>query len=298
MARMRYFFCSYRVSINGLLSARLILVMLLSLMLLFNLAVAAERPALSPAKQYVPGIDLTEYWVSEKYDGVRAYWDGEHLISRNGNIFNAPAWFVVDFPKLPLDGELWISRNQFAGIMSIVSRHQPHQQWQKIRYMIFDLPNANGDFNSRLEKMRQLFSEQQSAFLVLVKQEKIVDEEALMQKLDALTAAGGEGLMLRHAKSSHHNRDSSDLLKLKKFEDAEAVVIKYNAGKGKYAGLMGSIRVRDDDGKIFNIGSGFSDQERHQPPPLGSIITFKYQGFYNTGIPRFPVFWRQRNNAP
>lgn len=262
------------------------------------LAVADEQPAFSLAKQYVAGTKLSEYWVSEKYDGVRAYWNGKAFISRNGNTFYAPAWFTDDFPNIPLDGELWVGRKQFAKTMSIVSRYQPHQEWNKIKYMVFDMPTAGGDFDSRLQKMRQLFADRSYEFLVLVKQEKILDEQTLLKKLDDLSAIGGEGLMLRRAKSLHEDGRSSDLLKLKKFSDAEAIVLQHNAGKGKYQGMMGSILVRSTDGQVFKIGSGFNDQERRQPPPVGSTITFKHQGHYETGTPRFPVFLRPYKSTP
>src|SRR5437660_1580187 len=47
-----------------------------------------EKPAprLLLAKVWNPSIDPTGWWMSEKYDGVRGYWDGRKLWSRNGNL--------------------------------------------------------------------------------------------------------------------------------------------------------------------------------------------------------------------
>jgi DNA ligase-1 len=160
--------------------------------------------------------------------------------------------------------------------------------------MIYDLPTQSGDFQTRLQQLRLVINRQNSPYLFLVVQQKITDQQTLLQKLDAITGSGGEGLMLRRAKSAHKAGRTSDLLKLKKFQDAEASVIKHNPGKGKYRGMMGSITVRDQAGRIFRIGTGFSDHERRQPPPPGTTISFKYHGHYQSGTPRFPVFWRSR----
>jgi DNA ligase-1 len=75
-------------------------------------------------------------------------------------------------------------------------------------------------------------------------------------------------------------------------------VIAHNPGKGRLAGLMGSVTVRTAQGVIVKIGSGFTDDERKNPPPIGATITFKHQGFTASGKPRFPVFWRVRSDEP
>ena len=262
--------------------------------------IAQESPAftLTKAKKYISGsgINLADYLVSEKYDGIRAYWDGEKLISRKGNIFAAPDWFTADFPNQALDGELWIARGKFEQTVSVVNRDAPHQGWQQIKYMVFDLPNKHDNFYSKLATMKKLINSAKSKYLLLVKQEKITDEMVLMQKLDKITEKGGEGLMLRRIEPLKNGNTSADLLKVKKFEDAEAIVLQHLPGKGKYQGMMGSIRVKDTLGNTFKIGSGFSDQMRMEPPAIGSLITFKHYGYYQSGTPRFPVFWRQRND--
>lgn len=258
----------------------------------------AEPPALILAEHYSGGINLSDYWISEKYDGVRAYWDGKNFISRNGNIFAAPAWFVEGFPHVPMDGELWVARGKFEEAVSIVTRHSPHKGWRNIKYMVFDLPLAAGDFDSRIQAMEDIVKATNNDFLFVVSQQKISSEQELANRLDEIVKAGGEGVMLRYAKSSYRGGRSFDLLKLKKSDDAEAVVLRHIAGKGKYRGMLGSIKVKDARGKIFRIGSGFTDDMRRDPPAIGSIITFKYQGYYRSGLPRFPVFWRKHNGEP
>ena len=119
-----------------------------------------------------------------------------------------------------------------------------------------------------------------------------------MSALGKVESEGGEGLMLRRGGSLHATGRSDDLLKVKRYDDAEAVVVAHLAGSGKYEGMLGSVRVRRDDGRQFRIGTGFSDEQRENPPPVGATITYKYYGFTSTGLPRFASFLRVRNDEP
>ena len=261
-------------------------------------ALAETGPTLLLAEKYSQDIDLADYWVSEKLDGVRAFWDGERLISRGGNIFAAPSWFTADFPAVPLDGELWVGRGQFEVTASIVSRHAPHDGWRQVRYMVFDLPKDPGMFNERLHNLRAAVAAASSEFLAVIPQIKVLTHKALLERLDTVVANGGEGLMLHRGGSRYRGGRNTDLLKLKKFDDAEGVVLAHNPGRGRLEGMMGSITVRTNQGTLVKVGSGFSDDERRHPPPIGATITFRHQGFTASGKPRFPVFWRIRSDEP
>ena len=269
----------------------------LAALLLCTAALAEQKstpPSLLLADRYTPTINLADYWVSEKLDGVRAYWDGERLISRNGNRFAAPDWFTERFPPTPLDGELWVGRQRFSETVSIVRRQRPHDGWRRVRFMLFDLPASTAIFDRRLVELQRLVALADSEFLAAVAQQRIHAHAALLQKLDALTAAGGEGLMLHKGDSVYRGGRSDDLLKLKQFQDAEAVVIAHYAGKGKLTGMLGAIGVETADGIQFRVGSGFSMIQRRNPPPVGSTVTYKFYGLTNSGKPRFPVFLRRR----
>ena len=257
-----------------------------------------EKPQLLLAEKYRQDIDLDAYWVSEKLDGVRAFWNGRRLLSRGGNTFAAPAWFTADFPQLPLDGELWVGRGQFEETASIVSRHTPHDGWRQVSYMVFDLPEDPGTFDERLQNLRAAVAASPNQFLAVIPQYKLTDHKVLMERLDTVAAAGGEGLMLHRGDSRYRSGRSTDLLKLKKFDDAEGIVIAHNPGRGRLEGLMGSVTVQTGQGIIVKVGSGFSDEERRNPPPIGATITFRHQGFTTSGKPRFPVFWRIRDDEP
>lgn len=266
--------------------------------LLLSSAHAENKPDLMLAKTYRQDIDVSQYWVSEKLDGVRAHWDGSKLISKGGNVFAAPVWFTESFPSVPLDGELWIGRGRYEETSSIVRKKQAHDGWKQVRLMLFDLPAHSGTFSQRLEAMQQEVTKADSPYLAVIKQFRVADQAELMRLLKSITDKGGEGLMLHHQTARYAGGRSNDLLKLKLFEDAEAVVIGYRPGKGKYDGMVGSLKVRTDQGVEFYVGSGLSDEERRNPPSLSSRITFRYQGLTKNGIPRFPVFLRVRSEEP
>lgn len=269
---------------------------LAGLLIFISNIVVASPPQLQLANVYSDDIKLDSYWVSEKYDGVRAFWDGNQLLSRQGNVIHAPVWFVKPLPKTKLDGELWIARGMFDELSGIVRRQLPDEkEWRKIKYMLFDLPGSSSIFDDRLHQLKAIVMKIDRPYVRLVEQYKIASHTELMQKLDQVVAAGAEGLMLHLGSSTYRSFRSDDLLKVKKHSDAEAIVIAHLPGKGKFRGMMGSILVETKDGKRFKIGSGFSNEERKNPPAPGSIITFKYFGLTGKGTPRFASFLRVRN---
>lgn len=256
-------------------------------------------PGLLLAKVYHDNTPLKKYWVSEKLDGVRAYWNGKELVSRQGNIYHAPKWFIANFPKTPLDGELWIGHHQFEKLSGIARKKIPvNSEWRQVSYQIFDMPPETDSpslpFSRRLDHLKGLIPSLNIHWLKLIPQYKLPNEAALQEKLQLIVAQGGEGLMLHRGDSLYQTKRSDDLLKLKPHFDSEALVIKHLPGKGKYTGMLGSIKVQTPEGLQFRIGTGFSDQERESPPAIGSIITYRYRGKTRNGVPRFASFLRIR----
>lgn len=274
-----------------------------------NLSAWADQPpALMLANLYSSQIhksNLMHYWVSEKYDGVRAYWNGEQFISRQGNAYPAPHWYIKDLPAYPLDGELWLGRGQFDQLSGIVRTQTPNDDhWKSVRFMVFDLPADKGKFDQRLQALKSLqASKELPAWVEVVKQWKVKSEAVLLQQLDDFVEQGAEGLMLHDGNSLYAATRSDDLIKLKPTLDSEGVVLSYVEGKGKYQGKMGAMWVKgtvlDEQGEstiqTFKIGSGFSDFDRVNPPPIGSEITFKYSGLTSTDLPRFVRYWRLKS---
>lgn len=268
--------------------------LLFVLLLPIPLSGFASSPELLLASQYHSGLNLADYRVSEKLDGVRAYWNGTALLSRQGNRFAVPAWFSENFPDRQLDGELWMGRESFDELSGIVRRNQPHEGWRRVRFMVFDLPDSRDIFDSRLQQLKEVVRQSGSPYLFVVEHLPATTHKALMRDLDSIVAAGGEGLMLRKADSTYRGGRSDDLLKVKKREDAEAKVVRHIPGKGKYTGQMGALLVEMPDGRRFRLGTGFTDAVRAAPPAPGSWVTFTYQGLTSKGLPRFASFWRER----
>ena len=252
-------------------------------------------PALMLANVYHPGIDLAAYWLSEKYDGVRGYWDGKRLFTRGGEQVHPPAWFTAGWPAEPMDGELWAGRGRFEFTVSTVRKQEPEDQaWRQVHFMVFDLPAHPGVFSDRISAYTQLLKALNRPWVQPVRQEPINSHAQLMQRLDQLVRAGGEGLMLHRGEALYRAQRSDDLLKVKTHDDAEARVIAHVKGQGKYAGVLGALQVRTADGLHFRIGSGLSDAQRRDPPPVGSWITYRYRGLHGSGLPRFATFVRVR----
>lgn len=240
-------------------------------------------------------LDPSGYWVSEKLDGVRALWDGQRLRFRSGREIVAPAWFTAALPATPVDGELWIDRRRFDALSGLIRREDPQDPgWRQVRYMLFDQPGGAGDFSARLQTLRKIVATAAVPWLQMVPQQRVADRAALQRLLDETVAGGGEGLML-HRTDAHWQPGRSDALrKLTPWLDAEARVIGYVPGKGRLQGKVGALAVEADDGRRFRIGSGLTDALRAAPPPLGTLVTYRYRELTPGGQPRFPRYVRER----
>ena len=275
---------------------KFLLLVFLGLWLSFAGAQTAA-PSLMLAHVWRNGLLLQDYWVSEKYDGVRGYWNGRQLISRGGVPIAAPAWFTAGWPGTPMDGELWAGRGQFGHAQSTTAQAQPDDAaWRKMRYMVFDMPAAGGSFDQRLPVLQSTVRTINQSWVQAVEQRKLASDAELQQWLAQVVKGGGEGLMLHKGNAPYRSGRSDDLLKLKPFEDAEARVIGYKPGRGQWEGMTGSLLVQSPDGRQFALGSGLTAELRKSPPALGSWVTYRYQGLHEkSGLPRFARFMRVRN---
>ncbi|CAN5740561.1 DNA ligase [soil metagenome] len=241
------------------------------------------------------GLLLKAYWVSEKYDGVRGYWDGKRLWTRGSQPVTPPSWFTAGWPTNPMDGELWAGRGRFTHAVSTVRQQTPDDSaWHAMRFMVFDLPAQPGNFDVRLATLQALVQPGNLASLQLVQQRRLASEPELQNLMREVVSHGGEGLALHLGASSYRAIRSDDLLKLKPHEDADARVIAHVQGHGKYAGQLGALLVEMPDGQRFRIGSGLRDAQRISPPAIGSWISYRYRGQHDSGLPRFATFLRAR----
>ncbi len=254
-------------------------------------------PPLLLAERWDNAQDLSGWWMSEKLDGVRAYWDGRSLISRLGNPFHAPDWFLAGLPEEPLDGELWIGRKAFQKTVGVVRRQDRSDHWKEVTFVVFDAPSAAGPFEERLAFVRDHVASRRPAHARALDHEICEGLDHLKGQLARVEALGGEGLMLRRPGSAYEVGRSLTLLKVKSFRDDEARVVGHQAGAGRHKGRLGALQVELADGTRFAVGTGFADREREAPPGVGSVITFRYQELSDGGVPRFPSYVGVRDDV-
>ncbi|MDP2252076.1 MAG: DNA ligase [Hydrogenophaga sp.] len=259
---------------------------------------SGEAPALMLSNVCRPGVRLADYWLSEKYDGLRGFWNGQQLLTRGGEVVVAPDWFTAGWPAEPMDGELWVGRGRFEEALSTVRRQTPKDDaWRRVRFMVFDLPAHPGLFNERIQAYQTLVRQLNRPWVQAVAQQRVHSHAELMERLDRLVKAGGEGLMLHRGDSLYRAERNDDLLKVKTHEDAEARVLQHLAGQGRHTGRMGALLVETPDGVRFRLGTGFTDAQRDHPPAVGEWVTYRFRGLNASGVPRFASFLRPRPDA-
>ena len=236
--------------------------------------------------------DVKGWVMSEKLDGVRGYWDGKKLFTRQQIALNPPAYFTAHFPDFAIDGELFSARNQFAQISSIV-RSQEDKGWHQLKLFVFDVPDAKGDLFERLAVLKAYLREHPEAPIEIIEQIPVKNSAHIKEFLAQVESLGGEGIVLRNPEAPYERKRSGQILKLKSYLDEECTVIAYNPGKGQFANALGSVTCENHRGQ-FRIGSGFKLEDRVNPPPIGAQITYKYRGLTNKGLPRFATYWRTK----
>jgi DNA ligase-1 len=234
--------------------------------------------------------DPTGWWMSEKLDGVRAYWDGKQFISRLGNAYLAPDWFIEGLPDFPLDGELFAGRGRFQHAVSVARRMDKGSGWKTLQYVIFDAPALSHEFEQRIAHLEEHFGGNPWEHAKVLEHRVCTGHDDLKAELLRVEELGGEGLMLRRPGSRYVAGRSDTLLKVKSFLDTEARVVGHQAGTGKHKGRLGALLVELADGTRFKVGTGLSDAERNAPPDVGEIVTVRYQELTDAGVPRFPSY--------
>ncbi len=270
------------------------IILLLFCCLLLTEQSGATGPMLP--RVYREQADISGWLMSEKLDGVRGYWDGKRLLSKNGKILFPPPEFTAQLPEFALEGELWGGRGTFEQTASIVTRLQPHDGWLQLKFAIFDVPHTSGSFVTRIAKASTWFTSHPSDYAFVISQIAVQDQTELQLELKRIETLDGEGLIVRNPEALYRAGRSSEVLKVKNYQDDEATVVAHLTGKGRNAERLGALLVRLDDGTQFKIGSGFSDIERENPPEIGALISFKFYGNYQSGIPKFPSFIRIRQD--
>ena len=258
-------------------------------------AAPAQKPSLWLANTFRQGMSLQDYWVSEKYDGIRGHWDGHQLLTRTGKVLNPPLWFTQNWPTTPFEGELWAGRGKFETTASVLQKKQASDdEWHTLQLMVFDMPKHSGTFTERWTDYQQLVAQLAQPWVHSVAQRKLDSPQALEALLAQAVKGGAEGLMLHLGTAPYQSGRSADQLKVKPLEDAEAQVVGYEQGQGRHEKHMGALWVQPAQGLRFKLGTGFSDLERQIPPAMGEWVTYTYRGKTTNGIPRFASYLRKQ----
>lgn len=239
------------------------------------------------------------WWASEKWDGIRALWDGEKIISRGSGVGKPkvytyiPEWFKKSLPpSIPLDGEIWIGRGLFQKT-SRLSTLKPGKSYTQdqidkiwsgyddppVIFKVFDIPNDSRPFEDRMKFLQTIVNDQKEYWkkinyegkkvfpVQFTEQVKIKSMEQLVSLYKKLTSEGAEGIMLRAPGSPYETKRSKYMLKYKIKEDAECIVRDYTMGEGRLKGLLGSLKCEimnngKTSGVFTQIGTGFTDSQR------------------------------------
>ena len=293
------------------------------------------------AKDFKPGMKLPKelqgdkvplgWLLSEKFDGYRARYDHEKkcFTSRAQKGFNAPDWFKeAMIPIHNLDGELWVGRENFQE-MGVVRKKTPvPEEWLNVKYVVYDLPEYQGGFKKRIEILKELVRLNKFRWdaikqtlpepfcnlecpLIMADQIEITSMKQFKGLYDKLVSEGAEGVMIKHPESVYEDKRSNYLLKYKPNFDAEAIIMDYSKGKGKYSGMLGGFvckplinhdtfhSIDNNEQHEFTI-SGMDDEIRENykiSHPIGTIISYEHSGLTDSGKPRFARYIRKRDDV-
>lgn len=260
-------------------------------------------------------------YASTKLDGVRAIVDNGVVYSRTGKPIPNKEVQKRFSSYHGLDGELIVDnptdknvyKNTVSGIMT-------KEGIPNVIYHVFDIWNNKDNYYSR---DKELFKYNNIPYINIVNQHLITNIKELEEYELKVLSQGYEGVMIRKPDTLYKNGRSTikggELLKLKRFSDSEGIIryclpLMHNNNEAiinelgytsrstckdnKIADeMLGSFVVEDlkNPDMIFNIGSGFTKQERidfwnKREELIGKIITYKYFTVGMQNLPRFPIF--------
>ncbi len=256
---------------------------------------SGEQGAVQLAMPWLPGRSPDGFLVSEKFDGVRAVWDGQVLRFRSGRVIAAPGWFLSALPRVALDGELWLGRGTFDRLSGAVRQAKPDDEaWRAVKYMVFDVPGHAAPFAQRVAFLQSTLAQAQQPWLLPVAQREVKDARALQALLLDTVRQGGEGLMLHRSDALWQAGRTDALFKFTPEHYEEGLVVGHQPGKGRLVGMTGALLVQMTSGQRFALGAGLSDALRRDPPPVGAVVTYRYRERTPSGLPRFASFVRVR----
>lgn len=155
--------------------------------------------------------DPTGWLVSEKYDGVRAIWNGEEFLTRSGNVLNSPQWFRDGMPDARIDGELWMGRGTFGELNGTLRRRD--NGWSGVKFMAFE----TADMHLAVEERISILGRLNLPGHCIPVQHVICADRAHLDLMEReVVAGGGEGLVIRRPGSMYRPGRAGDVIKIKR----------------------------------------------------------------------------------
>ena len=268
--------------------------------------------------------------MSEKLDGYRGRYNPKtrSFWSRQNKPYIAPKWFINAMPNTHIDGELFCGRDGFQKMGAARKKIPVDKEWMSIKFYVYDAPEMEGEFYDRYVALEGIVKEAEkhweeykltlgeefkdvSCPLVLTKHYEVENIEHMKSFYQGILDMGGEGIMLKNPWSEYEGKRSNHLLKYKPSLDAEAIIVDYKEGTGKYKGKLGAFvckplinkgnyQIIDTDENHEFATSGMNDSIRasyKQTHPIGTIITIGYTSFTDTGKFRFARYMRVRDDV-
>lgn len=224
------------------------------------------------AKEWTGAQSPVGWLMSEKFDGWAVGWENGQLTTIEGMTLNAPAWFTEGLPDMPLRCEIWGGYGTFEGL----GKRLCSDDWRGLSLKVLDLPSCSDFFGV---SHRAIEASSFGFTAHPVKQVPCLSQAHLDAFLGEIMARGGEGVVLRHPMSVYEGGRSAGMMKVKPAHDAEGTVIGHKEGKE-------SLLLRLKNGVEFYIRGKFA--------PIGTEVTFRHMGFFESGKPREPRFLRIR----
>ena len=169
--------------------------------------------------QLMHGVDYSGQqcsgWLAQrKWDGHCALWDGERLLSRDGNVIATPVWFIAGLPAFPLCCEL-LAGKEGANHTTSLRRTMNRAEWELARLMVFDAPEHEGrNADERMLAAWSLIAAPRH--LEFTRSRVLRDREHLLEQLRAVLDAGDEGLMIQQPENPYTAGRTRRLLKVKR----------------------------------------------------------------------------------
>jgi len=231
--------------------------------------------------------DFVDWYICCKSGGVRCYWNGTKLLSKTLKAYSVPEQFTKDFPKAFLDVELFMQSGSSDDVSEILRKNKCEiKDWKKLHVSVLDAPGLELPFSERLLKMKQVFEDIDSPYISLCEYKICKNRDSLMKKLETVKMKEeSTSLILLDPDNMYEEGKSNTMFEIVVTQQEGAEVVGYEKGRSNN-GKITKLEVINAHGVKFSIGLGLTDKIKKNPPEIGSIVKFSFQGINKSGVPK------------